>query len=437
MKSRTRLRLFIGLFVVLLLAGGGIAVSLARLRGPERSLPTARVERGNIDPKIYVTGELRTPNSASLMAPPVGGNLQIVFLAKTGDMVKPGDVVLQFDPSEQEYNLEQAQSQLNLADQQIAKSKADGAVSSATDQVALLHARYDVRRAELDCSQNELVSAIQAKINNLALEEAKRRLAQLEQDVQSRVASNQAQLAVSQEQRTKALLDIKLAQDHIQSMTIRSTMAGLLTRKGNRNANSGFIFQGMALPEFQEGDQTYPGTIIAQILDVSQMEIFSQVPETSRADISPGESIEIQVDSDPHETLSGKVKTVSGIATTSDWWNGDPTRRFDVTFAMDTPNSSLRPGLSAHIIIRGETLRDVLHLPRQAVFMRNGKPVVFVRSGRTFESKPVKIKHSLESQVVVEGLAEGTEVALVDPELAGQRPSSSGASSSAPAGGKQ
>jgi multidrug efflux pump subunit AcrA (membrane-fusion protein) len=434
MKSRTRLRLIIGLLVVVL-AGGGIAVSLARLRSPERTLPTTKVERGNIDSKIYVTGTLRTPNSSNLMAPPVNGTLQIISLAKTGDLVKPGDVVLQFDPSEQEYNLEQAQSQLNLADQNIAKSKADGAVSTATDQVALLHARYDVRRAELDCTQNELLSAITAKINDLALEEARRRLAQLEQDVQSRVASNLAQLAVSQEQRTKAMLDIKVAQDHIQSMTVRSTMAGLFTRKGNRNAAGGIGLPGMTVPEFQEGDQTFPGTIIAQVLDVTQMEIFSQVPEVSRADIVAGETIDIQVDSDPKKSIPGKVKTVSGMATNSDWWGGDPTRRFDVTFAMDTPNSSLRPGQTAHIIIRGETLKDVLHLPRQAVYMRDGKPVVFVRTGRTFESKPVKIKHSLESQVVVEGLPEGTEVALVDPE--GSARSSAGSSPSAPAGGKQ
>jgi multidrug efflux pump subunit AcrA (membrane-fusion protein) len=427
------MRLVIGL-VALALVGGGIAVSLARLRDPERSLPTARVERGNVDPLVYVTGELRTPNTSSLMAPSVNGNLQIILLAKTGDIVKPGDVVLQFDPSEQEYNLEQAQSQLNQADQNIAKGKADSAVSDANDQVLLLHARYDVRRAELDCSQNELVAAIQAKINNLALEEAQRRLAQLEQDMKSRVASNVALLAVSQEQRAKALIDIKLAQDRIQSMTIRSTLSGLFVRRGNRDANTGFFFPGMSLPEYQEGDQTFPGRVIGQVLDVSQMEIFSQVPETSRADISPGESIEVHVDSDPKQSLPGKVKTVSGMATGSDW-GGDPTRRFDVTFAMDGQNPSFRPGQTAKIIIRGETLKNVLHVPRQAVFMRDGKPVVFVRVGRTFESKAVKIKHSMESQIVLEGVTEGTEVALVDPELAGQRPSS-GAGSSASAGGK-
>jgi hypothetical protein len=252
--------------------------------------------------------------------------------------------------------------------------------------------------------------------------------------MKSRVASNVALLAVSQEQRAKALIDIKLAQDRIQSMTIRSTLSGLFVRRGNRDANTGFFFPGMSLPEYQEGDQTFPGRVIGQVLDVSQMEIFSQVPETSRADISPGESIEVHVDSDPKQSLPGKVKTVSGMATGSDW-GGDPTRRFDVTFAMDGQNPSFRPGQTAKIIIRGETLKNVLHVPRQAVFMRDGKPVVFVRVGRTFESKAVKIKHSMESQIVLEGVTEGTEVALVDPELAGQRPSS-GAGSSASAGGK-
>ena len=68
MRAKTRLRLSIGL-LVMVLAGGGIAVSVARLRGPEKSIPTGRVERGNIDPKVYVTGELRTPNTANLVAP--------------------------------------------------------------------------------------------------------------------------------------------------------------------------------------------------------------------------------------------------------------------------------------------------------------------------------------------------------------------------------
>ena len=61
-----------------------------------------------------------------------------------------------------------------------------------------------MRRAELDVSQNELKSAIDAKKNDLALEEAKRRLAQLQEDSKSRAASNDANLAVYVAQRAKA-----------------------------------------------------------------------------------------------------------------------------------------------------------------------------------------------------------------------------------------
>ena len=41
--------------------------------------------------------------------------------------LKQGDVVVEFDPSEQEYNLEQSKSQLDEAEQQIKKMKADQA----------------------------------------------------------------------------------------------------------------------------------------------------------------------------------------------------------------------------------------------------------------------------------------------------------------------
>ena len=58
----------------------------------------------------------------------------IVKFARTGDTVKAGDVVLEFDPSEQEYNLEQAQSALDQAEQQITKIKADAAISISKDQ---------------------------------------------------------------------------------------------------------------------------------------------------------------------------------------------------------------------------------------------------------------------------------------------------------------
>ncbi len=110
--------------------------------------------------------------------------------------VKNGEIVMEFDPGDQVYALEQAKSEVAEAEQEIVKMKADADVQKAQDDVALLTARFDVRRGELDASGNELIPAVEAQKNVLTLEEAKRRLAQLEEDVKSRAATNQASLAV-------------------------------------------------------------------------------------------------------------------------------------------------------------------------------------------------------------------------------------------------
>jgi HlyD family secretion protein len=433
MKLRGRLR-WIVILLVVVAAGFGVAFSLAKLRGPESGVPLVRVARGKVDLKVFATGEMRTPNTAVLMAPPVGGTLQIVKFSRTGELVKAGDVVLEFDPSEQEYNLEQAQSQLDQADQQILKTKADGAISAAKDQVDLLHARYDVRRAELDVSQNELKSAIDAKKNDLALDEAKRRLAQLEQDVQSRTASNQANLAVYVAQRNKALLDIKQANDRILSMTIKAPITGIFARKYNTNGLN-FWGPGITVPEYQEGDQTFPGSAVATILDTTQMQVFCRVPEASRADIKIGDTAEIIVDSMPEKSYPARVKTIAGLASGGEF-GGDSTRSFDATFEMDQPDARLKPGQTTQVIVQGEHLQSVLFLPRQALFIREGKPVVFAKVGRGFEPRVVTIKHMTESQVVVEGLTEGTDVALVNPEAGEATTSSTAGGAGSKTGGK-
>jgi len=419
MKMRTQLRIGIAVLVVAG-AGFGISYSLAKMKGPDRGIPTARVTRGSVDLKVYVTGELRTPSTSLLMAPPVAGTLQIIKFARTGDEVKAGDVVLEFDPSEQEYNVEQAQSNLDQADQQISKNKADSAISTSKDLVDLLHAQFDVRRAELDVSQNELKSAIDAKKNDLALEEAKRRLAQLQDDSKSRVASNEANLAVFVAQRNKALLDMKLAQDRIASMSVKAPISGLFARRSNTNGVY-FNFPGMTLPEYQEGDQTYPGSAIATIMDISQMEVFSRIPETSRADINAGDATTIQIDSIPHKDFPAKVKTIAGLANGGEF-GGESTQHFDATFQLDQPDPRLRPGQTTKVIIQGAQLKGVLYLPRQALFVRAGKPAVFAKTGKGFEPRVVTIKHMSESQVVIEDLPEGTEVALVNPEAAVSAP---------------
>lgn len=380
------------------------------------AIPVARVMRGDLDLKVYTMGVLAATRTAMLVAPPIGGGaLQIVRLTRTGAHVKAGEVVIEFDPSEQEFNLEQSRSDLMQAEQEIAKAKADAAVQAAQDQVALLKAKFDVRQAELDVSRNELVSAIDAKKNLLKLDEAKRALAQLQQDMKSHAASSDATLAVNEEKQNKAQLAMQQAQRNIENMQVRAPISGLVQIEQNRDAAGGFFFTGMTLPDYRQGDQVQPGRFVAQILDTDQMEIQAKINEGDRANLNPGQPVRIDVDALPGETFTGKVKSVAGMAS-SNMWGGDTTSRFDAAFQFDKPDPRLRPGLTAHLVILGKALRNVLYVPRQAVFEKNGDLIVYLKSGARFNPQQVKVEYQTESRVVIEGLKQGAEVALVDPE---------------------
>jgi HlyD family secretion protein len=110
------------------------------------------------------------------------------------------------------------------------------------------------------------------------------------------------------------------------------------------------------------------------------------------------------------------------------------TRLFDVTFQIEKPDPRLKAGASARVVVEGREIPDALNIPRQAVFEKNGKTHVFARTGDRFEQREVKVEHVTESRAVISGLAEGTEVALVDPTAAS--PTQAPAASPIPAGGR-
>lgn len=409
--KRTRVSIAV---VAVALAGAAIPFAWARVApSAARRIPTARVQRGRVQVTVYTTGELRAGRSAQLLAPPVGGNLQIVKLAPSGDGVKAGDVVVEFDAAEQTFSLEQARFDLDQAEQEMAKADAEAAVQIAQDDVALLHAKYDVRRAELDASGNELDGAIKAQQNLLLLDEAKQRYAQIEKDVQSHHETTRASGDVAREKRAKAALAVQVAQRNIASLEIRAPFDGFAVLRQNTDALGGFYAPGMSLPDFRVGDTVGSGRTIADVIDTSRIEVAAKVSEQDRANVSAGQRIEVSVNALPDTTLHGSVRTVGGVATRQ-MFSGDSARKFDITFDV-AGDPRVRPGATAQISIAGPVIDNALYIPRQAVFDLAGRPTVYVKSGDTFDAREVNVRAWTDSLAVIENLLPGTEVALTNP----------------------
>ena len=326
-----------GLAVIVLAAVAGLLAKTSQtVKTGNREVPLAQVQRGDLDIKVYATGALRATHSMVLTAPPVGGGaLQITRLLHTGAAVKKGDIVFEFDPAEQRYNLEQSRSELLEAQQEITKAQADAAVLAAQDKVALLKARFDARRAELEVGKNELVSVIDAKKNDLALEQAKRALTQLQHDIESHTASGQATIVLAKEKENKAKLAMDLAQLNIKKMQVAAPMDGLVSIQRNIAAMQ-IGWPGMTVPDYRAGDQVQSGTAVAEVIDSSQMELTSKIGEQERGNVKVGQSAEVEFDALPGRIFPGTVKTVGGMST-KQFWEANTQGKFDIAIPVVNP----------------------------------------------------------------------------------------------------
>ncbi len=411
---------------VVIIAGIVTTLAMGSPVLPERRspVPTAKVVRGPLKLTVYATGELRAGRTMSVIAPPAGGGLRIIKLLPTGTAVRKDEVVLEFDPADQIFAVEQAKSDLAEAEQQIIKMKADTAVQASQDKVNLLTARYDVRRGELDAAGDEFIGAIEAQKNALTLEEARRRLQQLEQDAGARALTTMAGLGVVEERRNKAQLAMQRAQGIIDSLVMKAPIDGVVSVKENRD-NQYFYFSGMVLPQYREGDSTYPGRNIVDIVENGKMEVRAKVTETDRDNLKSGQKATVQIDALPGRTFTARVGALSGNASRGSFFETSAVRQFDIGLELDQLDPQMRAGSSLRVIIDGQELAGALHVPRQAVFEKNGKNHVFLQSGDRFDRRDVKVVNRTESRAVISGLNEADVIALVDPDIATRKAKSS------------
>ena len=407
-----------------LLAAAAIAATFVKAGPvlPERRspVPTARVVRGPLKLTVYATGDLRAGRTVNLMAPSVGGQIRIVKLLTTGTPVKTGDVVMEFDPSDQQFALEQAKVDLDSAEQQIVKMKADNAVTESQDKLNLLTAKYDVRKAELDVAGNEFVGAIDAQKNQLTLDQAKHHLQQLQEDASSRLATGAASLAVVVEKRNKAELQMKRARGIIDSLVVKSSIDGVVSVKENRDGQT-FYYSGMVLPEYREGDTTYSGRNVADVIEQGTMEAHAKVTETDRDNLQQGQSAIVQIDALPGRSYQARVGALTGSASRGNFFETSAVRQFDIVMALDHPDPLMRAGSSLRVTIDGREVKNAIHVPRQAIFEKNGRNFVYLQVGDRFEQRDIKVENATESRAIVSGLNEGDVIALVDPDLALRR----------------
>ena len=111
-----------------------------------------------------------------------------------------------------------------------------------------------------------------------------------------------------------------------------------------------------------EVGDTYNGTAIVTIDDISAFEVTAQIDEYDIGKIEKGQKVVIKTNATSDEELEGTVKIISPKASTS-----ASSVTYEVIISVDTPHDMLRMGMTAKLSIILDSKENIITVPYEAV----------------------------------------------------------------------
>jgi HlyD family secretion protein len=401
--------------VVLVVALSVAAAAALRRDSGSSSLPTAIVTKTTFVDFLQLRGEIRPVRSVVLTAPSTGADLQIVDLATNGSKVAAGDVIVTFDPTNQQRTLETKQSELKQAESEIERTEAEERRRVAAAQSELEEAKKALARARLEIQGNELRPRLEAEKFVLAVSDAEEHVRELDKKIEGERMASRADVAIARQKRDKALYDVRDTERILASLQIKAPNDGLVSLLPNFRAGG----PGRAAPEFRRGDRAWFGAPIAELPDLTAVQMTARVDEADRGRVQAGSGVRVRVDAVPDKELTGSLKDISVVAK-PDFTTWPPVRNFDLVIALSDSDPRLRSGMSASARVELDRLADVLVVPTGAVFQKGAATVVYVVNGRAIETRSVNVLRRGRDQIAVaSGVSDGERITLKEPEQEG------------------
>jgi Cu(I)/Ag(I) efflux system membrane fusion protein len=157
----------------------------------------------------------------------------------------------------------------------------------------------------------------------------------------------------------------------------------------------------------REGIFVTPATEIMSVAELDKVWVLAEVFERQAAWVKPGQSAMVELDYLPGEMWHGSVDYV--------YPELDPkTRTLKVRLRFDNAAESLRPNMFARVTIQGDSVGEVVHVPREAL-IRGGsvdRVVVALGEGR-FRAEPVEVGIESGDRVAIQkGISVGDLVVV-------------------------
>ena len=388
------------------IALGGLvlaAAALASARGP--AAETTRVLRDDLSIGVEVEGELTAVRSTEI-GPPVVREMweyKIAFLAPESATIRKGQPIVGFDASNLQRQLEEKRAEYDEAAKRIERKEVEllGQRRDIELQLAEAESRLEKARLKNDVAEN-LRARNEVQQTLLDQKNAEQAVANLKARIAGVRGSEEASLKSLINQRDRARARVADLESAIQGMTVLAPQDGIVIYK-----------TGWRDEKKKIGDSVWFGEKLLALPDLSEMRADGFVDEADGGAVAAGQKVTLRLEALPDKDLTGRITKIGRAVRRKSF--RVPYKVFHVQVTLDKGDAALRPAMRFRGEIETDRKARVLTIPRSAVFLRPSGPVVWVKSWSGFRETQVKLgRHNRQKVEVLEGVAEGDEIAVSD-----------------------
>jgi multidrug resistance efflux pump len=330
-----------------------------------------RVERGDVQRRLLLSGEIVAEEAAVAVAPMVRiWPLQVRWIAEDGAQVAAGERVIEFENSQLASRLQDQRSRILEERSKLDETEARTAADESTALLELERKRAALRKAEIRAAVPEGILAAKE------LADRKKELAAATLDLAAAQTAYDARrkgggATVDDARRSLADADRELAttEESLERLVVRSPRGGIL-----------MVGQFWQEPRpIREGDPVWPGMTVARIPDLSSLVVRARLYDVDDGLVVAGTKVQAFLDAFPGRPFAGTIRAVERIA--QPVATGSLRRAFQVVVDLgNADRRELRPGMSARVEVP-LPLAGVVSVPRRALGWRGGAPYVVLADG--------------------------------------------------------
>ena len=388
-----------------LLLGGLALFGLAARRGPTDLPDPLPVKREDLVLSVEMEGELMAARSSEIGPPAVDEwEFKIAFMAPEGGEVKRGEPVLAFDAEKLQRLLDQKRAELKEAEGKLEQKGIEVRMKTLELDQQIAVSEAESAKAQLKAEvPEELLGRVEAEKARLEHEGKTRDLANFQAERSANLARSDAERRSLVAQRDRARGRVLELEQAIERMTVRAPQDGLVLHKTDWRDEKKKV-----------GDQIWRGEILLSIPDLAEMRGDAMVDEADGGQVAVGQAVTLRLEARPDLDFKGHVRGVAQTVRRKSW--RVPAKVFKVDVELERTDAAImRPAMRFRGEIETGRLPGRVLVPREAVFLRDGGPVVFARRWARWVELPVQLGRSNRRLVeVVQGLREGDHVLPLD-----------------------